>query len=94
MGSQGQRITENATITIASLGSPLFLPIECDITIKEPTNMINVMNTKNTGVIRAVSDGVNFEGFILDCSTDITYNKEQPVKLLFSPNNNLMDWVR
>jgi hypothetical protein len=92
--ANGVIVAEKDNISIASLPAKLFLPYQADILVKEPFNMLSLIDKYPTGFIQFVMDGNNYNGFIYNSSTDVNENKPQKLKLIFTSNNDLKTLIR
>jgi hypothetical protein len=87
--ANGFTVSERANTAIVSLPGKLFLPYVAEILVKEPVNMLSLIDMYPTGRIDFSVDGNKFSGFIIDVSTDTDQNKSQKIKLLYTAGNNM-----
>lgn len=82
-------ITENADITIGSLGDRLFLPVYFSFTTALPLNVQNTIRQFPYHRIRFSFKGQSFTGYLWDGGVKPATDDEQQWKLLAAPDNDL-----
>ena len=87
--ADGNTITEKANIQIGSMGEKVYLPYFFKFEIKSPQNLLELMNANHDGVFGYTREGVAFDGFPIDISTNDATLETQTYQLLASANNNL-----
>jgi hypothetical protein len=85
----GNTITEKANIQIGSMGEKVYLPYLFKFEIKSPQNLLELMNANHDGVFEYTREGLGFDGFPIDISTNDATLETQTYQLLASANNNL-----
>lgn len=84
-------VSERANISIGSLPLKLFLPYEAEILVKEPFNMLDLVDKYPTGYIAFTVNNNPYGGFIIDSNTDTDQNKPQKIKLLYTPDSQMQN---
>lgn len=87
--ADGNVITESANIQIGSMGEKVYLPYFFKFEIKSPQNLLELMNANHDGVFDYTREGIGFDGFPIDISTNDSTLETQTYQLLCSANNNL-----
>lgn len=85
----GNVIIEKADIQIGSMGEKVYLPYFFKFDIKSPQNLLELMNANNDGVFAYTREGLSFDGFPIQISTNDATLETQEYQLLASANNNL-----
>lgn len=87
--ADGNVITESANIQIGSMGEKVYLPYLFKMEVKSPQNLLELMNANHDGVFGYTREGIAFDGFPIQISTNDSTLETQSYQLLCSANNNL-----
>lgn len=85
---------EDSDILIGSLPDRLFLPYTINITTDLPKNARQVVDSIPNGYVRTEILGNNYDGFIIDFSSDASKNRQRELTLLMSPYNLIQNLIR
>lgn len=80
----GRTVWERQDIEVSSLGNPLFLPWEAELTTDLPFDAWKLLQTNSSGYIRFEYREHEFYGFILEVSQNIERNAERTFRLLLT----------
>jgi hypothetical protein len=89
----GVAVIEKANISISSLPDKLFLPYMVAITAKLPRNAMELIDLIPFGCIKFTYRENEYTGFLMEVSVDVSNNNQQELKLLLSPDNNLLNLI-
>lgn len=89
----GVTITENATIDVATLGDPFWLPLILQFETAVPWTAKQIFDAAANGHISFIWKGKKYYGFPLEVTVKPALNDSQQWKLLASPANLVSDFI-
>lgn len=87
--NNGRRVAEGDDVNISDLGLQIFLPYYDNVTTGLPFNAEQMLSLNPFGEVFFMYLGIQWKGFINQCSVDCGSNTPQSLKLLVSASNDL-----
>lgn len=89
----GITIDEDADETIGNLEAPLFKPYYLEFECQSPKTIVEILDTDPNQPFSFEWEGETFKGFLIKAGIAPDSNKEQTIKLLCSPSNDMTKFI-
>lgn len=90
----GLRVAENDMINVSDLADPYFIPIYWSVTGGVTKEVLSMLDKNPFADLSFTFDGIQLSAFIESFVLQIGNDKPQTLKLLLSPDNNLLALIR
>jgi hypothetical protein len=78
---------------IGNLTAPLFKPYYLEFECQSPENIVDALDTDQNQPFSFEWEGEIFKGFLIKAGISPDSNKEQTIKLLSSPSNDMTKFI-
>lgn len=86
-------ITEKANVSVASLGSPMFLPYYFEFDVTSPVDMVEILEVTSNPIFAFTWKDTRYTGFFIRGGIALNDLEEQTFKLLACPDNDLLPLI-